>query len=201
MPLPSPSPAPDRRSFLARAGVTLGGAWALGALPFLQGCGEAARRGAEAEAPLRYFTPGEYEAAEALAARIIPTDDTPGAREARVARFMDEIFADDLLPGLDQGVKEVIAMADGLAAEAGGSSFAALDEAGQDRILEAMSRDPDSPYGAVYAATVMGMFANPEYGGNADEVGWRLLGFQHAPRFDPPFGHYDRIYRENGGQL
>ena len=201
-PTERPSHPPlDRRAFLSRSGSAVGAGWLLSTLPLLQACADAARVAEYADAPLRFFTPGEYRGVEALTARIIPTDDTPGAREARVARFMDQAFADGILPGLDEGVKAALETADGMAAERGGESFADLDEAAQDAILEVMSSDPESPYGDVFAGTLMGMFANPEYGGNAEEVGWRLLGFQRAPRFEPPFGHYDRLYRENGGQL
>ena len=38
------------------------------------------------------------------------------------------------------------------------------------------------------------MFTLPSYGGNRDGVGWKLLGFQDAHVFYPPFGYYDRDY-------
>ena len=41
-------------------------------------------------------------------------------------------------------------------------------------------------------ATVAGMFANPEYGGNADKTGWKLLGFNDQFSWSSPFGWYDR---------
>jgi hypothetical protein len=37
----------------------------------------------------RFFTADELAAVDAIAARIIPTDETPGAREARVVEFID----------------------------------------------------------------------------------------------------------------
>ena len=36
-----------------------------------------------------FFTPEQATAVEAIATQIIPTDDTPGAREARVVSFID----------------------------------------------------------------------------------------------------------------
>ena len=38
------------------------------------------------------------------------------------------------------------------------------------------------------------MFSLPEYGGNRDGVGWKLLGFEDQHVFQPPFGYYDRDY-------
>jgi hypothetical protein len=42
--------------------------------------------------------------------------------------------------------------------------------------------------------TLLGMFSLPEYGGNRDGVGWKLIGFEDAHVFQPPFGYYDRDY-------
>ena len=42
------------------------------------------------------------------------------------------------------------------------------------------------------AATAAGMFANPEYGGNRDKIGWKLLGFDDRFFWQQPFGYYDR---------
>ena len=42
--------------------------------------------------------------------------------------------------------------------------------------------------------TLLGMFSLPEYGGNRDGLGWKLLGFEDAHVFTSPFGYYDRDY-------
>jgi len=38
------------------------------------------------------------------------------------------------------------------------------------------------------------MFTLPAYGGNRGGVGWKLIGFEDAHVFQPPFGYYDRGY-------
>jgi gluconate 2-dehydrogenase gamma chain len=38
---------------------------------------------------------------------------------------------------------------------------------------------------------VMGFLASPAWGGNRDNVGWKLIGFEDAGAFQPPFGYYD----------
>jgi hypothetical protein len=38
----------------------------------------------------------------------------------------------------------------------------------------------------------MGCFADPEYGGNFNRAGWKLIGFQDQFNFKPPFGFYDK---------
>jgi hypothetical protein len=34
----------------------------------------------------------------------------------------------------------------------------------------------------------------PEYGGNREGLGWKLIGFEDRHIFEPPFGYYDRDY-------
>ena len=36
------------------------------------------------------------------------------------------------------------------------------------------------------------MLANPEYGGNSDKIGWKLIGFDDRFSWGAPFGWYDR---------
>jgi len=45
--------------------------------------------------------------------------------------------------------------------------------------------------------TIVGCLALPIWGGNRDYAGWRLVGLDHQPVFQPPFGYYDR--EANGG--
>ena len=53
-------------------------------------------------------------------------------------------------------------------------------------------------FGQTRFATVVGMFGNPSYGGNAGEVGWKLLGFQAHGIYPPPFGYYDAEVLKGG---
>ena len=41
---------------------------------------------------------------------------------------------------------------------------------------------------------VLGLLALPSYGGNADKLGWKLVGFVDQHAWQPPFGHYDAEY-------
>lgn len=45
------------------------------------------------QAPWEFFTPEEAADFDAVSAQIVPTDETPGAREARVVRFADHALA------------------------------------------------------------------------------------------------------------
>ena len=74
--------AKSRRSFLVNSVTGLNAAWITANLPGILAAQEYARQPAGAPA-LAFFTPAQAAEVEAMAAQIIPTDDTPGAREAR----------------------------------------------------------------------------------------------------------------------
>ena len=49
-------------------------------------------------------------------------------------------------------------------------------------------------FGGMRFLTVLGLLALPSYGGNADKLGWKLVGFVDQHAWQPPFGHYDAGY-------
>jgi len=114
-----------------------------------------------------FFTAHEWATVEAATARIIPTDHHPGAREAKVVRFIDRmlhgttfVFAtakgDGFLQmtGKDEQAwaeriehrrtlyRDGVAELDRLAHEVAGTSFVELDDDQQDTVLERLSGAP-----------------------------------------------------------
>jgi hypothetical protein len=71
-----------------------------------------------------------------------------------------------------------------------------LTPARQDELLKSIERSEF--FGETRDAVVVGMFANPSYGGNQNQVGWKLLGFQAHGLYQPPFGYYDAEARKGG---
>ena len=49
-------------------------------------------------------------------------------------------------------------------------------------------------FNAVRRLTVLGLIALPKYGGNHDNLGWKLIGVEDRHFWQPPFGHYDADY-------
>lgn len=144
-------------------------------------------------APLSYTLLGAADAAdvEALTSQIIPSDDTPGAREAGVTYFIDRAlgsFFAHWRPTFMQGLNE---FQDAVrAAYPQAASFAALSSDQQIEFLHTVDRTPF--FEQARLLTGCGMFMDPSYGGNRDNVGWKLLGFEDQHTFEPPFGYYDR---------
>src|SRR3984893_13376017 len=81
----------SRRDFLLRAGTGISAAWISANWPALLSASKHARHAAQAAKPpkLEFFTPEQAIEIDAISARIIPTDDMPGAREAGVVYFID----------------------------------------------------------------------------------------------------------------
>jgi hypothetical protein len=70
-----------------------------------------------------------------------------------------------------------------------------LNPAQQVRVLTAIEKTPF--FALVRLHTIVGFFANPEYGGNHEKIGWNLIGFEDKFSWEPPFGHYDRDYKQS----
>lgn len=138
---------------------------------------------------------GSAEAADfaAIAARIIPTTDTPGASEAGVIYFFDTAFADamrDELAGARDGLAEFNAA---LRATGHSGRFDELSADEQDKFLR--EREAGEFFQLVRDMSIYGFFAMSSYGGNKDHIGWKLIGFEgHHGAWTYPFGHYDAEY-------
>jgi gluconate 2-dehydrogenase gamma chain len=176
-----------RRSFLRAAGAISGTSLARLSGPALAAIAQAACSARNHETPFTVLADDEGEDFAAIAARIIPTTDTPGATEAGVIHFIDLAFADRMSDSLDaarSGLAEFNAnVRDGL-------RFARLDTAEQDALLRSI--EDTEFFGLMRTMTITGFFAMGKYGGNKDNVGWELIGFGgHNGGWQYPFGYYD----------
>jgi gluconate 2-dehydrogenase gamma chain len=140
-----------------------------------------------------FVTIGSSAAAElaAIAARIIPTTDTPGATEAGVIHFIDQALGAEMNSSLESMLSDLsefnVALAE---AHPGAEGLASLAEAEQDAFLKTVENG--DLFGLVRTMTIIGMFAMSKYGGNKDNIGWQLLNFEGAHGgWQYPFGHYD----------
>lgn len=126
---------------------------------------------------------------EAVTARIIPTDDSPGAREAGVVWFIDRALAGFMAPAAGLVAAGIAGLNEAADARSSGARFADLPPAAQDAVLRAHDQEPF--FGLVHFLTLAGMFALPAHGGNRDHIGWELIGFEHRHAWTQPFGYYD----------
>ncbi len=183
---PQEAPSLTRRNILKGAGLT-GAALVSGA-----GTSFAAQAAQAEAAPQRIavaeafetLTASESTTLDALASRIIPSDDgTPGAHEARAVHYIDRALAGPLAESREQYSIGLQALNE-YALELNGNAFAELSADQQDAIVEKMAAN-ETGYPAlgpgfffmVRNHTIDGTFSDPYYGGNRDFVGWDMIGY------------------------
>jgi len=184
-----------RRHFLLASGGALAGAWIASSWPAIAAAHEHAVQAAQAAGPAHFgfLTSAEAADVDAIAAQILPSGDTPGAREAHVVYFIDRVLATcfaERAPLFRAGLAQ-FQVAFHLAHPVP-PSFAAAAAADQIAFLHTIDNTPF--FTAVRQLTVMGTLAASQYGGNAQGTGWKLIGFEDQHVFTPPFGHYDKEY-------
>ena len=142
---------------------------------------------------LTHFSAEQAAEVEAIASRIIPTDDTPGAKEAGVVYFIDHAMqpggvAAEQAPLFAAGLES---LSKAVAKQHGATAkFSTLSTAQQDALLKGIEKTPF--FGAMRFATIAGFLALPKYGGNKDYVGWKVIGQEHTYEQKSPFGWYDQ---------
>jgi gluconate 2-dehydrogenase gamma chain len=201
-----------RREFLSTMGRVAGAAWMSAQLPAITAAAQHAHEAAKAKQAVAFevLTADQAKEVAAIAARIIPSDEDPGAEEAGVVYFIDralKTFAREDLPAYQAGLKKVNQMTTDLFPNVARFSAATTDQ--QDKVLEELSKDPklvsrgrrQLPAGmqgdfftVIWGHTVMGFLSDPEDGGNREYAGWKVIGRDSAHTFSPPFGEYDKNY-------
>jgi gluconate 2-dehydrogenase gamma chain len=182
----------SRRSFLIESAAGLSGAWVAANYSGIMAAEDYVLQAAQSGKPatFQFFTPDQAMEIEAMAAQIIPTDETPGAREARVINFIDRAlatFAKNDQGRYTQGIGELQAQTSQMFP--GSTKFSALSSEQQIKVLTAMEKTPF--FNTVRTHTIIGFFASPVHGGNQDKIGWKLIGYDDSLNFRPPFGYYD----------
>jgi hypothetical protein len=163
-------------------------------VPALAAVSQAACSARDEGAAFETITDAEAREIIAVAARILPTTDTPGATEAGAVYFFDKALGSFFADQLEYGRMLLAEFQSGIAdVYPGAERFSDLDEAEQDAYLKANEQTPF--FGGARILTIMGVFCLSRYGGNRDDIGWKLLGMGGPPgAFTYPFGYYDAEY-------
>jgi gluconate 2-dehydrogenase gamma chain len=177
----------SRRNFLQSASIMTGASWLRLSAPTLAGITQAACTAKEESSAFIVLDDDEAADFAAIAARIIPTTDTPGATEAGVIHFFDRAFGKEssgALAGARDGLTELNSTL------RNATRFAELDDEKQDAVLGTI--EDGAFFSLMRTMTIYGFFAMSSYGGNKDNVAWDLIGFDgHHGAWEYPFGYYD----------
>lgn len=144
-----------------------------------------------------YFNRETAAEVEAIAAQIIPTDETPGAREAGVIYFIDHAlgtFDKESQEHYKTGLAELQAKRARMFP--GSTSIAGLKPEQQLALVKSI--DGTLFFETVRTHTIIGFLNSPDEGGNRDYVGWKMLGMDPRMVYQPPFGYYDAEARKEG---
>jgi gluconate 2-dehydrogenase gamma chain len=144
----------------------------------------------------RVLSPEEWDALEAITARIMPTDGEPGAREAHAVNYIDAQLALGAFSAFRRLFAAGLRQVNLLAQRTAGKPFAQLSAGQQDAVLRRVERgvplgrkrDSRQFFRLLLTFTLEGFLCDPVYGGNRDRVGWRFIGFEpRAPRPRCPY--------------
>ena len=206
----------DRRQFLSRSLAAAGATWATANWPAVLAAAEHAHKAAASpdSQKFEFFTPAEAKEVEAISACIIPSDGTPGAREAGVVYFIDRAlvtFASDEQKAYREGLPEIQKRLQHLFPSA--TLFSAATPEQQIDVLESLDEagsknPPRRPranfiagsatqfFETIRAGTLAGFLIDPESDrrGNRGGVGWAVIGRLPEHAFQSPFGYYDKGY-------
>jgi gluconate 2-dehydrogenase gamma chain len=171
----------SRRGFLTGTGQLAGAGWLAMNMPSLLAAGEAADAQRASGKKWKNISENEAVTLAAVVDQIIPPDDTPGASQAGVVYFIDNVLGGIMSANASQ-VKQGIT-------DLERDGFSGLTFPEQTAYLEKIE---DTPFFSVLIfMTHCGMFAMPAWGGNRDLSGWKMLGFENLHAWQPPFGYYD----------
>lgn len=185
-----------RRTFLQASGSLAGSALMRAGLPTFVALSQSACSARDAAAAFENISNAQARELIAIAARILPTTDTPGATEAGAVYFFDKAFGSFLADAADSKREQMAEFQAGVAtAYPGAELFSALNTADQDEYLQSVE---DTPFfQSTRFLTIAGVFGMASWGGNRDDIGWKLVGMDGPPHtWEPPFGHYDAEYME-----
>jgi gluconate 2-dehydrogenase gamma chain len=200
----------SRRRFLAHGITGLSSTWIATHWSVVLAAADHAHRAAQSAAPpkFEFFSPEQATEIDAIAARIIPTDEMPGAREAGVVYFIDRAlttFARDDQKMYKEGLPELQARVRELFPAV--EKFSAATPEQQDEVLHSLEEHSTVParpfrprptaqtfFETLRQHTMVGFLIDPDAGGNRDAVGWKVIGREREHIFQPPFGYYDKDY-------
>ena len=160
----------DRREAIRRAAILAGVAFA----PSWLACAERL----PAASPPKYLSPAQLALTAAIAERIIPKTDTPGAADVGVPAFIDALYGEFMTPDEQAMFKSGLEETDAASMSAHASTFVQLSGDRQDQVLKTLAAaaqdKQESFFKQMRTATVLGYFTS-------ETVGKTVLNYLPVP--------------------
>jgi len=185
----------DRRSFLMRMAILSAGA----ALP-LAGCSSDVKKVIASGHNPEILSKDEWNVLVAALDVLFPSeDDSPGAREINAASFVQWIISDSELDIAERKfLKDGLKWLNEEAVERWETNFIEMKSDNQDKLLRHVETHSwgESWISVMLLHIFEALLADPIYGGNKDEAGWKWLGYipgQPRPVENKIYGNFPGI--------
>jgi gluconate 2-dehydrogenase gamma chain len=139
--------------------------------------------------PWRFFTAEEGQTVDAICEQLIPADQDPGAKEARVVNYID-IQLTRHFKRYRKTYREGIAAVDAVSRKKFGKRFVELPAGEQTETLAEVEESSAAFFELILTHTRQGFYGDPRHGGNRNRVSRKMIGLP----FPPVRGreHYDQ---------
>jgi gluconate 2-dehydrogenase gamma chain len=140
--------------------------------------------------PWRFFTAEEGQTVDAICEQLIPADQDPGAKEARVVNYID-IQLTRHFKRYQKTYRQGIAAVDAVSRKKFGKRFVELPAGEQTEALVDIEESSAAFFDLILAHTRQGFYGDPRHGGNRNRVSWKMIGLPFPPvrgreRYDQP---------------
>lgn len=127
------------------------------------------------------FSPEQSALLDQICSSIIPTDQDPGAHEAKCVHYIEQQLG-STLQRYAVSYREGLPLFASTCRELTGHAFGDLDPHARAAFLEQVEKTNPKGLATFFAMvvdhTMQGFYGAPEHGGNHDEVSWKMLGVE-----------------------
>lgn len=145
------------------------------------------------------FTNEDFVTLVAACDRVLPKDDDPGAIDANVPEYIDRILQSPQLENMARNFPPGLAALSRRCERMFKVPFADATAEQKDEVLTIFKNSPETSgearwYEMLIVLTLEGFLGDPSYGGNRDQAGWKLVGFELVDhtQADPGAGYDGR---------
>jgi gluconate 2-dehydrogenase gamma chain len=128
----------------------------------------------------RFFTAAEAETLDALCEQLIPADQDPGAREARVVNYIDIQLCRSFRKHR-AAYRQGLAGVDQTSRGRFGKRFVELTSEQQIEVVNALEEDSKAFFDLLLTHTRQGFYGDPRHGGNRNRASWKMVGLPFPP--------------------
>jgi gluconate 2-dehydrogenase gamma chain len=134
--------------------------------------------------------------------RILPRDEDPGALDADVPAYIDRALTTPELRTIKPALQSGLDVLDRRSQARFNTPFASATPQQRDELLEEMKNSSPTSgearfWDLLVSLTMEGFLGDPSYGGNRDQVGWKLVGFNTSA---PPHGYQGSQHLHHSGR-